>query len=127
MPDAIDEFLAGYPPAMQAVGQELRAMMRAAMPPQAHEILYAEQNHIGYTVTESMRGGIGYICPMQEYVRLGFYYGGALDDPEHLLEGTGKRMRHVKVRSLAEAQRPAIRHLVTAAWAQASARHQEHA
>ena len=54
---------------------------------------------------------------MKEYVRLGFYYGGELADPAHLLVGEGKRLRHVKVRMLAEAGQPALEQLVRAAWA----------
>jgi hypothetical protein len=53
---------------------------------------------------------------MHDYVRYGFMYGGYLDDPHRLLEGTGKRMRHVKVRSLAAASDRALRGLVEAAW-----------
>jgi hypothetical protein len=63
-----------------------------------------------------MREGTIYICPMQEYVRLGFYYGGELADPAHLLVGEGKRLRHVKVRTLADACQPALEQLVRAAW-----------
>jgi len=40
-----------------------------------------------------------------------------LADPERLLEGTGKGLRHVKIRSLAEANRPPVRALVAAALA----------
>ena len=46
-----------------------------------------------------------------------FYQGALLADPERLLEGTGKRLRHVKIRSLAEANRPPVRALVAAALA----------
>ena len=34
--------------------------------------------------------------PSGAYVNVGFFHGAALDDPAGLLEGTGKRMRHVK-------------------------------
>jgi hypothetical protein len=40
-----------------------------------------------------------------------------LTDPERLLEGTGKGLRHVKIRSLAEANRPSVRALMAAALA----------
>jgi hypothetical protein len=45
-------------------------------------------------------------------VNLGFYYGAQLLDPEDLLEGTGKKLRHVKVREIAEVDRPALRELL---------------
>jgi hypothetical protein len=53
-----------------------------------------------------------YIMPHAEYVNLGFYHGTSLNDPAGLLEGTGKGLRHVKVYSLQQAQRPEIRALI---------------
>ena len=62
--------------------------------------------------------GYAYILPHSAWVNLGFYRGSGLPDPEGLLEGTGARMRHVKIRSLDDAQRPALRSLVAAAYAE---------
>jgi hypothetical protein len=62
-----------------------------------------------------MTDGYAYIMPMRGYINLGFYQGAVLADPERLLEGTGKGLRHVKIRSLAEANRPSVRALVSAA------------
>lgn len=118
MTDPIDTFLAGYPPAMRAISQRLRTLVIGAMP-QASEVLYARHNHIGYSFNGKMSERILYICPMRAYVRLGFMYGGRLDDPVHLLEGVGKRLRHVKVRTLHEADSPALRQLVVTAWTNA--------
>ena len=49
-----------------------------------------------------------YIMPKGDYVNLGFFHATNLSDPEKLLEGTGQKMRHVKVRSLKEAENPAL-------------------
>ena len=35
-----------------------------------------------------------------KYVTLGLWQGALLPNPEGLIEGTGKRMRHVKIRNL---------------------------
>jgi hypothetical protein len=118
MTDPVDEFLAGYPADVQAIGQILRALVKRARP-DAIEVLYTRQNHFDYSLSGKMREGIVYICPLQDYVRLGFYYGGDLVDPTHLLVGEGKRLRHVKVRTLADAREPALEQLVRAAWASA--------
>jgi hypothetical protein len=40
----------------------------------------------------------GYVNAFKDHVNVGFFYGALLRDPAHLLEGTGKRMRHVKLR-----------------------------
>jgi hypothetical protein len=53
---------------------------------------------------------------MKDYVRLGFMFGSQLVDFERLLEGTGKRLRHIKVRTIQSAEDPALRLLVKAAW-----------
>jgi len=116
--DPIEEFLAHYSPDVQAISQSLRAMVTSAMP-QVQEVLYARHNHFGYSFSGLMSERICYLCPMKDYVRLGFVYGAQPPDPEHRLEGTGKRLRHVKVRTLKEASHPALKRLVKAAWADA--------
>ena len=45
-------------------------------------------------------GDIFYIAATDSYVNLGFFGGATLTDPSGRIEGTGKRMRHVKVRAL---------------------------
>jgi len=40
----------------------------------------------------------GYVNVFHSHVNVGFFHGAALPDPAHLLQGTGKFMRHVKLR-----------------------------
>lgn len=120
-PDEVEAFLFGYPPEMRAISQHLRDIVRKVAP-QAQETLYARQNHFGYSLSGKMRDEFCYICPLRDYVRLGFYYGTSLPDPDGLLVGEGKRMRHVKVRSVAEANNPVLVALVTAATFEADGR-----
>lgn len=49
------------------------------------------------------------------HVGIEFWRGTMLEDPAGLLEGTGKNLRHVKVRTAAEARAPALRALIRAA------------
>lgn len=49
------------------------------------------------------------------HVGLGFFLGAHLPDPAGLLEGTGKRMRHVKLRPGATIDEDALRALIAAA------------
>ncbi|WP_160726203.1 DUF1801 domain-containing protein [Bacillus sp. USDA818B3_A] len=53
------------------------------------------------------------------FVRLGFFFGANLVDPKERLEGTGKRMRHVKVRIMAEAGTDELAELIRQAWTNA--------
>lgn len=125
MPDAIEAFLADYPPEIQAISRVLRAMVTGTMPPQAREILFASQNHFAYCLSESRADTICYICPLKEYVRLGFMFGAHLPDPDHMLVGEGKRLRHVKVRTQEAANHPALKGLVEAAWVDARSKEQQ--
>jgi len=118
MQDPIEAFFAGYPPEVQAISRALRAMVQRAMP-QANEILFAKQNHIAYSFSKSRNDTISYICPLKDYARLGFMYGTSLADPHRMLIGEGKRLRHVKVRTIEEASNPALQYLVETAWADA--------
>ncbi len=61
--------------------------------------------------------GYAYILPYNAWVNLGFYQGVELADPEGLLEGTGAKMRHVKIRSLDDARRLAVQALIKGALA----------
>ena len=58
----------------------------------------------------------GYVNAFNAHVNVGFLEGAALDDPAGLLEGTGKRMRHVKVRWGQEVNAPALSELIAAAY-----------
>ena len=57
--------------------------------------------------------GYAYLMPHKDRVNLGFYQGTSLPDPSGLLEGTGKLLRHIKVRT-AETT-PAIEAMICAA------------
>jgi hypothetical protein len=58
----------------------------------------------------------GYVNAFKAHVNVGFYYGMALDDPAGLLEGDGKRMRHVKVRWGQPVNAEALSGLIAAAY-----------
>src|SRR5258707_13746442 len=51
----------------------------------------------------------------KEHLSLAFLRGAKLPDPEKLLEGTGKGVRHVKLRSVADVKRPGVKKLITEA------------
>jgi len=51
----------------------------------------------------------------KNHVTFGFHYGTSLDDPQALLEGTGKNLRHVKLRTVEDLKRKGLRGLVQAA------------
>jgi len=60
-------------------------------------------------------GPLGCFMVGREHVTFAFLRGAALPDPEKLLEGTGKGVRHVKLRSVADVKQPGVKKLVVEA------------
>jgi hypothetical protein len=58
----------------------------------------------------------GYVDAFSAHVNVGFFHGAALDDPAGLLEGAGKRMRHVKLRWAQQVNAAALSELIEAAY-----------
>ena len=55
-----------------------------------------------YWLPEISRRTITWIQPHKDYVRLGFFNGATMPDPQNLLEGTGKKLRHIKIHNLSD-------------------------
>ena len=58
----------------------------------------------------------GYVNVFRAHVNVGFFLGAELKDPLGLLEGTGRRMRHVKVRPGDDVNVAALSALIDAAY-----------
>jgi hypothetical protein len=54
--------------------------------------------HDGHPTACVGDAAFGYVDAFSAHVNVGFFHGAALDDSARLLEGAGKRMRHVKLR-----------------------------
>jgi hypothetical protein len=59
----------------------------------------------------------GYVSVFRAHANVGFFRGAELEDPAALLEGTGKRMRHVKVKPGVELDSAALAALIGTAYA----------
>ena len=58
----------------------------------------------------------GYVNAFRDHVNVGFFQGANLEDPSGLLEGSGKRMRHVKLRWAQPSHDAALGALIVAAY-----------
>ncbi len=58
----------------------------------------------------------GYVNAFKAHASVGFFCGAMLADPAGLLEGTGKRMRHIKLQPGKPLNDQALRDLITAAY-----------
>jgi hypothetical protein len=72
--------------------------------------------HDGCPVACVADAPFGYVNVFAAHVNVGFFYGATLDDPGHLLEGAGRRMRHVKLRWGRPVNEAALAELVAAAY-----------
>ena len=63
-----------------------------------------------------------YVNAFTSHVNVGFFHGAALPDPAGLLEGNGKRMRHVKLRPGTAINSAALRRLIDEAYSDIKAR-----
>jgi hypothetical protein len=64
----------------------------------------------------------GYVNVFRSHVNVGFFHGTALADPGRLLQGSGKFMRHVKLRSRSATPTVALKKLIEAAYSDIRAR-----
>jgi hypothetical protein len=64
----------------------------------------------------------GYVNVFTSHVNVGFFQGAALPDPGRLLQGAGKFMRHVKLRSGSPANAQALSRLIERAYSDIKAR-----
>ena len=65
------------------------------------------------------RQGDLYVVAVGNYPRwisVFFFRGGELDDPDGVLEGTGKLMRHIKLREAKDASSPALKRMLRQAF-----------
>ena len=113
MADEIDRFLEGYTPEIRDLTHQVRVLI-ASVTPDADEYLKLGWKVIWYGFGPKMPDQFAVVMPTRNHVGLGFAYGCDLPDPKGKLEGTGKRMRHVKLRTAAEAADPAIAALLRA-------------
>ena len=108
-------FLKPFPPEIVQTALAIREMvLRAA--PGCTELIYDAYNAVtsGYTYGRPSDAFI-HIPVYAKWVNLGFHRGSQLKDPEKLLQGTGRWVRHIRINSPDDLKRPAIRALVKAA------------
>lgn len=113
-------YFAKYEPAMAKLGKALRARLRARLPG-LHEIvyMYEKQNALVISYSPTERGYEG-LCGLSLYPdRAQLFFGqGALlskSDPNKLLQGSGKTVRHVVLDSAVDFDRAEIEALMVAA------------
>ena len=112
--DAVKKFLERFPPDVRALALKVRAFVRTNVRG-VQEQVDVPGRVIGYGFGPRYADLVCVVMPTKAGVNLGFANAVDLPDPDGLLEGTGKRQRHVKVAAEADLKKPALRALLAAA------------
>jgi hypothetical protein len=109
MSNDLSTLLKKYPPDIRELVQEMRAVLLKTFP---HEKVYLGWSTIYYSFTDRTKDLVIAIGPMPDRLNLYFRRGTDLADPDELLEGTGKNMRHVKVYESKQIRSRALKALI---------------
>jgi hypothetical protein len=103
------DLLKRYDRGVQELTIALRQVVLEELAPCCEYIVEVYIVSILFGPTHRMKDGICYIGVLKDHVNLGFIRGSELTDPHRILEGTGKQMRHIKIRNVWDVEGPAIR------------------
>lgn len=109
----LEDFLSSFSPDVRNLALQLREMV-IEMNPDAIEQIDVPAHLLAYGYAQTYTHLICVIILYKDYVNLGFPRGVDLDDPDGLLEGTGKKARHVKIRSEDQIESPGVLTLLQA-------------
>lgn len=107
---AIDAWMEEHPGPLGAIARHWFDVLRGC----GNDV--RETLHDGCPVACIEDAAFAYVNAFSAHVNVGFYRGAELLDPAGLLEGTGKFMRHVKLRPRSEGDATALRKLIETAY-----------
>ena len=93
---SFDDYLADQSPTNQVVIRALRSFMKRVAPKLSEAVKWGNGCWIGGN------GPVAYVYSDIGRVQFGFFMGSLLRDPKRLLEGKGRYVRHIKVRTPSE-------------------------
>ena len=116
----VDKLLGEHSAEIQAIERALRATIRREFPDAVEQVDFGNKL-IAFGRSMKMRGLLFAIIAHTTWVNLQLADGAELPDPHGVIEGTGKRIRHIKIRSVEAASSAPV---VAAIRAQLAARPQ---
>jgi hypothetical protein len=93
---SFDAYLGAQAPLQQAIIRKLRALVKRSAPQLVESVKW------GNGCWVDGKAPIAYVYCAPDHVQFGFVNGSALTDPRGLLEGSGRFVRHVKLRRSAD-------------------------
>ncbi|HEX3147802.1 MAG TPA: DUF1801 domain-containing protein [Gemmataceae bacterium] len=107
---AVEIWMQAHPGELGAIAQQWFAVMRDCGP-DVRELL-----HDGHPTACVGDAAFAYVNAFTAHVNVGFFRGAEIADLEQLLEGTGKFMRHVKLRPESDVDAVALTRLIRTAY-----------
>jgi hypothetical protein len=112
----LNRMIARRPTEMAKLTRAVLAKLRPRFPG-ATELVYDKKNAlvIGFCPDDRASNVINSIAVYSKWINLYFFEGGTLDDPEHLLQGSGSTVRSIRITSATDLDRPAVKALMAQA------------
>jgi hypothetical protein len=108
-----ETLLSSSSPVIATTARALRSAVQDAIP-SAVQTVDAPDRLLAFGTGPKLRDMLFAIIPHTGHVNLQLADGADLPNPDGLIEGTGKRVRHIKVRSVEVAGSPAVRAIIDA-------------
>jgi hypothetical protein len=114
----LDEFIDCYSPEIASRARAILSKMRQRIPGSV-ELVYNNYSAlaIGFGPNERPSNALLSIALYPRWINLFFLRGATLPDPDGLLVGSGKQVRHIRIDDPAQLDAPAIRALMQTALA----------
>src|SRR5450432_4119657 len=101
--EEVEAFFEPYNPEVRDMAYQARSLILRFLP-DAWEKVYPNWKLIRYGTSERLTDLVFHVAPRASGVQIGFYQGATLPDPQNLLHGAGKGMRHLMITIAAELQ-----------------------
>ena len=107
-----ERILSDKPLPMQLLYRDVRQLVLSACPT-CNELLYHTHALSSvYSLSDKLKHAFCHIPVYTNHINLGFNLGAELDDPDGILSGSGKKIRHVTVRENSDLKHPSIKRLI---------------
>jgi hypothetical protein len=107
------ELAAAYPPEVRQLARAARSLLRKLLP-KCEESVDARGPYVSYGYGPGYRGMVTSLILSKKGVKLGML--GSVPDPHLLLQGDGKRWRHIVLKEPADLHRAGVEEIVKAAY-----------
>jgi hypothetical protein len=108
-PKELIRFLKRFDPAIRELALDARELVLKTLSPSNESVLDVYAVAMNYGFSERMKDQAVYIAVHTKHINIGFYGGARMEDPAGILEGSGKELRHIKIKSPEDVGTPVIR------------------